>query len=88
MKRFFFFFVNIDSFLTKVMRHEATELETKLIGKWFKSWAEKFEVMKVGKIRIEDIDTFLDNIQKSNEGKTYLIAFVTMAMIYCLLTKQ
>lgn len=69
------------------MKHDATELERKLNGVFFKSWAESFEMMKVGKIPIEDIDTFVDDIQKSNEGKTYIIAFVTMATIYWLTTQ-
>lgn len=44
------------------------KLEKKLRGESFESYFEKSEVMKVGPIPIEKIDSFLDQIRRANEG--------------------
>lgn len=54
----------------QVSKPEAMKLERKLKGESFESWFEKSEVMKVGPIPIEKIDSFLEQIQKANEGIT------------------
>lgn len=54
----------------QVSKHDAMKLEKKLRGESFESYFEKSEVMKVGPIPIEKIDSFLDQIRRANEGIT------------------
>lgn len=58
--------------MTKVKQNDATELEKKLSGEFFKDWAESSDVMTVTKIPVENIDGFLDQIQTSCKGNKVL----------------
>lgn len=52
----------------KVSRYDATELERNLEGELFDNWSESCEVMKAVKIPLENLDKYLDHMQKAYEG--------------------
>ncbi|XP_052764217.1 uncharacterized protein LOC128206091 [Mya arenaria] len=52
----------------KVSKYDATELERQLHGELFDSWKESCEVMKTSKIRVENLQAYLDHLTDTYEG--------------------